>query len=612
MLVSRGDLDAVIKILEAPGDWGLDTETTGLGEDDHLFALTIYSDRLSLYFNFQQYPGLDPCHVLERRELLRFDRAFRNPGSRWYIQNAKFDLRMLAKEGLHIAGDVHCTYAVERVLQNNHFGDKGYTLAGLAMRRGWEKDTAVEVAVSKLKLYDVKTVPGKKKKIKVPHFERVPFDIMLKYAEHDAKLHFDIGKAQELELEQSDLAWPTFPSLRALFENEKRLTKTCFRMERRGVMLDVGYTERALQYELTEIKLAKANFLASTGREYQDSRKVLQEVFDAAGEPYPLTEKGNPSFNADALEEMTSPIAGIVNKIRGHEKRAGTYYSSFLHYADSHGIIHPDMRQAGTETGRFSYRDPNLQNVPKEAEQEDEAKPFHVRQCFVPRPGHFFYSVDFRQQEFRMMLDFAGEKRLIAEINAGADVHQATADLLGITRKQAKTINFGLLYGMGQGKLAKSLGLPPAQAKELIMDYFAKLPRVKLFTSKVMATGSARGFVFNWYGRRNHVAQPNWAYILPNHIIQGGCADVIKIAMNRIDDRLLELGAKTHMLLQVHDELVFETPFAESDIIDEVVPIMESTYRPQNGMLLTTSVEHRLESWGSRHKKEGKYGVSGD
>jgi DNA polymerase-1 len=329
-------------------------------------------------------------------------------------------------------------------------------------------------------------------------------------------------------------------------------------------------------------------------------------VFDAAGEKYPLTDKGNPSFAAEVLEGMESPVASIINQIRHHEKRAGTYYSSFLHYADRSNVIHQDMRQAGTETGRFSYRDPNLQNVPKEDEEEDQATPFHVRESFIPRPGHFYYSIDYKQMEYRMMLDYAGEMKLIAAVMDGMDVHQATAELVGILRKHAKTLNFAILYGAGVDKIAKMLGMSKKEALELKMLYFEKLPRVHQFMRRVTKQGESRGFIFNWMGRRCHIAQRDWAYILPNHLIQGGCADVVKAAMNRIDDYLETF--QTKMLLQVHDELLLETPFNESELALPIKMIMERIYEPQNGMILEASVEHSLKSWGFRHKQKGFYG----
>lgn len=608
IIVTRENLDESLEVLERDAHIGLDTETTGLKEDDSIFSLILACAADSFYFNFNNAPGTPLNAILDKEFIFsKLKRFLENPHITWYIHNAKFDMRMLAKEGIELRGRVHCTYAIERVVKNNYFGKDAYNLAGCAKRRGLEKDERVEAFITKNKLYTTRQMPGKKKIIKDKHFDRVPFGVMSEYGATDGVLHRAIGRDQCYQIEKLSEV-KRIPSLTPVYENELRFTKTAFRMERRGVKIDKPRTAEALDYEIGQINNYEKEFEALTGSPFIDSNKPLQAVFDKLGARYPLTEKGNPSFAADVLEEMDSPIANLVTKIRYHDKRAGTYYSSFLYHADSSDVIHPDTRQAGTETGRCSYRDPNLQNVPKEDEPDDQAIPYHVRECFIPRPNRFFYSIDYNQQEFRMLLDWAGEKKLIERINDGADVHQATADLCGITRKQAKTINFGLLYGMGKSKLAKSLGISEREAFDLICTYFARLPRVKPFLTRVARAGETRGYIFNWFGRRCHIAQRDWSYILPNHFIQGGCADVIKRAMNIIDDMLLETKAESAMLLQVHDELLLEVPPNEADIILKVKDIMESVYPAQNGMKLTTSVEHSIKSWGYRHKIKGMYG----
>lgn len=607
MLVRRQDVANVIERLSLETSLGLDTETTGLLEDDSLFSLIIAGANETFYFNFNEYSDIDPDCVLPRADTFSsLQSLFRDEGKVWFIHNAKFDQRMLAKEGCLISGTIHCTYAIERVLRNNYFGKDAYSLDACAKRRGWQKDEAVKEYISKNKLYTKKTMPGKKKVIQHPHFDKVPHQVMIPYGIKDGHLHRTLGLAQIMEgLEIEEHVPRGFPSTLPVLKNEQRFTKTAFRMERKGVMIDKPYVAKALEYEMSEINKAEKEFLEFTGEPFMDSNKPLAAVFDKLGEAYPKTEKGNPSFTADVLEEMTTPVASIVNRIRYHDKRAGTYYSSFLYYADALDVIHADCRQAGTETGRCSYRDPNLQNVPKEDEEEDQKIPYHVRSSFIPRPGHFFYSVDYRQQEFRMMLDYAGEHELIRDINAGADVHEATARLCGITRRQAKTINFGLLYGMGIDKLARSLGISLEEARALRELYFAKLPKVRAFIRSVIKAGEARGYIFNWAGRRNYISQRDWAYILPNHLIQGGCADVIKFAMNEIDDMLIERKSPSSMLLQVHDELLIETPFGDERIIEPIRTIMEKVYKPQNGMRLDTAVEYSLKSWGFRDKIKG-------
>ena len=606
MIVTAGNLLEIIDKLSVAGDRGVDCETTGLSEDSELFSIIIGDASEVFYFNFN--PNSPSEYLLDKKSVCKLlsEKVFSNAGSTFYISNAKFDMRMLAKEGIFIQGRVHCTQAVERVLRNNYIG-KAYGLDACAKRRGWAKDTAVAEYIKEHKLLTKRTVPGKKKVVEDWHFDQVPFEVMAPYGMKDGHLHHAVGKAQEMELEVLESKIPIdgdgnklFPTYKTVFENELRLTKTLFRMERRGLQINKPYVARALEHEMNLSNAAKKEFYDFTGVPFADSGKALALVFDKMNEPYPRTEKGNPSFAAAALEEMTTPAAKFITRIRSHEKMISTYYSSFLHYADIYGIIHADTLQGGTETGRMSCREPNLQNMPKEDEPEDLIKPYVVRASFIPRPGYVFGAIDYKQMEYRLMLDYAGEHQLIKQINDGADVHQAMADLVGVTRNQAKTLNFAILYGAGIDKIASSLGISVEEATQLRYQYYAKLPRVKNFKDRVIKTGEERGYIFNAFGRRLHIAQRDWAYILPNHIIQGGCADVVKLSMNEIDDQKYYETRDTHMLLQVHDELIFEMPEHELGLLTDIQKIMEATYKPQNGMILATDASWSAVSMAKR------------
>jgi DNA polymerase-1 len=607
--VSRFDnLPDILTEIDSWKERGVDVETSGLTEDDSLFSISVSNGEQAYYFNFNdKAPETPPEYILDRKSTCdSLKPILANPDGITDIANAKFDLRMLAKEGIFIQGTVHCTQAIERVVQNNLLGKDPYGLKSQAERRGLQKDAAVEEYILKHKLFVDRNIPGKKKKWRDKFFWKVPFPVMAPYASQDAILHAKVGRDQRSEILRLDREGAgSFPPLYPIMENERRLTKTCFRMERAGIKIDRAYVEKAFQYETSQIDAQKSAFEQMTNRQYEDSRKLLQEVFDSLGEPYPTTEKGNASFAADVLEEMETPVAQVVNRIRYHEKRRGTYYSSFLHYADKHDIIHPSMQQGGTETGRFSYRDPNLQNVPKEDDEEDLAIPYHVRTSFIPEPGHLFYAIDYKQKEYRILMDYAGQMDMIAAINEGEDVHEATARLCSITRKQAKTLNFALLYGAGPGKIAKMLGITTYEAKKLIQLYFGRLPYVRRFISEVTAKGESRGWIFNRFGRRCHITSREFAYILPNHEIQGTCADVVKFAMPRIEEKLAELRASTSMRLQVHDELLFSSPKGEEDIVKHIVPIMENVYPALNGIRLECSIEHSYKAWGVRSMVKG-------
>jgi DNA polymerase-1 len=261
------------------------------------------------------------------------------------------------------------------------------------------------------------------------------------------------------------------------------------------------------------------------------------------------------------------------------------------------------MRQAGTDTGRFSYSDPNLQNVPKE-----ESGTWRVRRAFRPTaPEWCLVMIDYAQMEYRLMLDYAGQMDVIRKIlEEGLDVHQATSTSMDVDRTSAKTLNFMLLYGGGTAKLAAALGISIEKAGQLKHRYFKRLEKIRAFSRNIINKAEGRHFVFNWAGRVCHFPEvqtkkgpDRLAFRAPNHVIQGGCADVVKRAMVRCHEFLRAYSSR--MLLQVHDEIVFEVHRSELDIVPELRKIMETAY-PHRHLPLTCDVEHSWTSWGDKVK----------
>lgn len=619
MIVRRCDFDEVVERLSAPGEYGLDTETTGLGWDDELFSVILADAERGYYFNFNHEPdhlGALPSIEwrLPRHWLEKLKPVLENEISTFYIHNAKFDMRMLAREGLRVLGTVHCTEALARVQLNTRMSQK---LDHLAKEIGLAKDDAVETYLKKNKLIRKVPVPGKEKLFELKPFNKVPFDIMAKYGENDAVLHRALGLHQVAAFNTIDKNRAQGePSIWPLVHNERRVTKVCAKMEETGIRINRPYVEGALSYTQQVATSAMKSFEELTGIPWDNSPTTIVDAFKKFGVDLPKTPTGRPSTSKKVLEEFTEdldiPLAKAIIAVKKPLKIISTYYSSFLHFADKDGLIHPNMRQGKPETGRFSYSDPNLQNVPKEDDGmylDPVQTPFLVRGCFVPLSDEFcFVPIDFDQQEFKLMLDYAGEHELIAQVRAGHDVHSATAQLLGISRKQAKTINFGLLYGMGAAKLAKALGVSMAEAYELRSLYFSKLPRVAAVINMMRAAGRDRGYVWNWAGRRLHVPKvpgKDMSFVLSNHIIQGGGADVVKFAMPVLDDYITARGLRSRMLLQVHDEILFQVHKNELAEVGEFVRIMESVYKPRNGLPLTVSPDHSWKSWGYRDRIKG-------
>tara|TARA_R100000234_G_scaffold15257_1_gene8335 strand:+ start:865 stop:2667 length:1803 start_codon:yes stop_codon:yes gene_type:complete len=595
MIVTRENFGEAIRKLSQQGDYGFDTETFGVGRQDRLYSIIIADENKTYYFNFLNEPdhlGDYPSHSLPRELISQMQMIFNNEKSTWFAHNAKFDMAKLALEGIEILGRVHCTYAMARILKNNY---RTYTLDACARRMHGYDIGKIELDeyITRNKLYDIIQIPGKLKKIKKKHYSKIPFPMMVEYGERDGRLVRDLGVYQVNAFKKEDIN----PKL---IENEIQLTKVCFHMEQRGVQLDMAYVRESLKYREEELKKAQMDFFDVSGVVYKRGPKCLVEAFTKLGESIPQTGTGRPSFSREALAKKNSPIVKILRRIRENEKLIDTYYSSFIHLADCRGVIRANILQAGTETGRFSYSGPNLQNLPKE---EGELK-YYIRRCFVPRPNHKFIMIDYDQQEYRLMLDYAGERKLIDKINAGLDVHQATALLLnvpGITRKIAKMINFMLLYGGGTSTLANNLNVPMEEAKQWKRRYFDELPLVVKFLERVRDTASSRGYIQNWFGRKCHKSPDKGLFIMPNHLIQGGCADIIKVAMVRIH-KLLQ-ATKSSMLVQIHDELLLEIHDSEMHLVPKIKRIMEDVYRSKNNLKLTCGVEISDRSFASIDKK---------
>lgn len=602
MIVRKSNFEEVIDILSYTGIYSLDTETTGLNSylGDRLFSIILADSKDAYYFNFQNYHGVDPDYVLDRALLPALQKALDNPQSLFYLHNAKFDLSMLVREGLHIAGIIHDTEVMARLVCNNHMS---YSLSECAKRIGLNKSDAVDDYITANDLYSIKKVPGKKKTIKVPHYDRVPFEIIVPYGLQDARVTFELGEYQRKMIrEKSSSTSASLCNLNNLYANDCKLTKVCFSMEQMGIQVDIDFCARAFEYETKLATLATHTFKEITGVDYVDSAKTFRIIFDSLGLKYGVTEKGNPSFKDEELEKLDHPIVDIIRQHRGSSKKANTYYRNFLEMSDEDGVLHANIRMGGTDTGRFSMSEPNLQNLSR-PEEGDEVSEFEIRRAFVPRPGFCFVMIDYDQMEYRMLLNYANETKLIEKVLAGLDVHQATADQMGVTRTKAKTLNFMLLYGGGTAKLAKSLGVSHAEAAVLKDRYFKALPNVQDFINTVIFATKRRGYVRNWTGYTCYFDSPDFAYKSPNYLIQGGCAQVIRFALVFMHDFLSD--KKSRLLVSIHDEALLEIHETELHIVPELVKIMEGAFRPTNIKLqlpFTCGPSYSWKSWADKVK----------
>lgn len=594
LVVTAENVKAVQDILVREPVLAIDTETTGLLWTDRPFLAIIATGSEEYLFDLPQW-GDSLNYILRGTQTLVF-------------QNAKFDLRMLASYGVAPAGaaTIHDTEVMARILKNDHMK---YNLESQAMRHGFKKlADEVKKALKAGDHYEIRT-NRLGEQHRQPRYDWVDRELMHKYAAQDARITYDLHQTYLDQMDEYDMY---------VLANESRLTRVCFWMEWRGIRLDMDYARKARCSAKLELRRAQARFQAAAGVEFQDSKALLIPIFEAAGDKITYTKKGNPQLRDEDLARFSSPVAEIVRDIREQQKLISTYYDNFINKADEQEkdfyVIHPDMRQAGTRTGRFSYRDPNLQNLPKE---EESTAPYVVRGCFIPRPGCVFVSMDYSQQEYRLMLAYARERELIARVMAGEDLHQATADLVGIKRKLAKTLNFAILYGAGPKKLAQMLKISLTEAEELRRKYFEKLPRVQQFIEQVSGTAKARGFIWNWMGRKLQFAwrfaldeetdekiRYHDAYSAPNHLCQGGGADVIKKAMVELE-RCGLITLECFPVLQVHDQLVFDCRPSSFHLLHQIAKVLEDAFPEKNGMKLKVDVSWSERSLAERDLQKG-------
>lgn len=593
VLVNQQNVYSVLKTLSGQSTLSLDTETTGLRpfHGDRPFLFQIADHENEYIFDLGHY---GPWHP----DLQQLREFFAKPRY-WYFANAKFDMFMLSLLGLVVAGEVHDLQAYERILDSNLFG-RVFSLAATALRYGLTKDGSVDAYIGGHKLFTDVSLPGKKQKVRLLHYDRVPKEIMLPYAGNDARITFDICMAQNKRVAEASL--DKIPELTKIVQNERKLTRTVFEMEQVGIQVNLDYCRCAAAHEAGRRAGLIERFQDETAVAFTDSAKCFAQVLDGSelrrNPPTPRFPAGSLSYDAESLELSTSPIAKLILDIRDAKSRSD-YFHGFLYHADKEGVIHASFNQHQARNGRFSSSSPNLQNLTKPDDGDVGVEDFPVRRAFLPRPGFFFALFDFDQMEYRLMLEYAKCAGLIAKVLGGLDVHRATAELAGITRSQAKTTNFLTIYGGGDAILAQRLKLGVESARAIREAIFSAAPEMKTFIRQVQERARDRGMIFNWFGRRLYFPDKQECYRAPNYLIAGGCADVMKVAMNLVSDYLRTKLSR--IVLTVHDELVVECAYGEEYIMPRIKEIMESVF-PWKLLPLTCGADHSHKSLADKVK----------
>lgn len=604
LLVDLNNIESVLQSVRDAAILAIDTETTGLSvpAGDRLFSIQILpkGSKHVYYFNFLDYGDGTP--VLPRTVMPDIAKACRGISKIWIAHNIKFDLGMLRAEGIDLEGELYDTMVIERILDNN-LESGSFSLDATSKRYDEWKDDKVKEFIEANNLYTEVDIPGVQRKVRNLHFDRVPADLMIPYACQDTRAVLAIMEKQIPKLaEASKLS----SKISYVFENECKLIRTVQRMEEIGVLVDRDYCAKARDHYAYEKESAIEHFKKVTGKDFTDSNDLLAEVLVhhkdtwVYGPPSKVKGEVTPRFDYDILDRWAGdPIADSVIRIRDAKKNLD-YFHSFLHNSQNDGRIHTNFNQHITKTGRFSSSSPNLQNL-----TSDDKSAYPVRRALIPDPGYQFFSLDYDQIEYRMALDYAGAKGLISKIlNDGLDVHTATANIAGVDRSMAKAVNFAILYGAGDKRISENLKISQTQAKSLRSRVMDGVPELRAFINKVQRTIDDRGYVFTWMGRLiqfPYVMDNRWnkytrnSYKGVNHLIQGGCADVIKKAMN--DIHLLEVASvpQFNQLLTIHDELVFRVRIGEENVVKNIKDIMENAY-PAQHIRLTVGIDYSDKS----------------
>ena len=481
-------------------------------------------------------------------------------------QNLKFDAKVLQNHGIKLKGVTHDTMLMSYVLEA---GNSRHDMDTLALKH---------LGKQTIKFSDV-AGSGKNQLT----FDQIELDKAIPYAAEDADITLQLHGVLLEHLSQH-------PGISKLFhEIEMPLMSALIRTESNGVKVDADMMRTQSAEIALSLKEIEEKAHAIAGQQFNiGSPKQIQEIlYDKLALPVlRKTPKGQPSTAENVLEELAEEyeLPQLILDHRGLAKLKSTYTDKLPELINPRtGRIHTSYHQAVAATGRLSSSDPNLQNIPIRSEQGRR-----IREAFVPEGDNVLLAADYSQIELRIMAHLSDDPGLLKAFNDGVDVHSATAaevfetnaeDVDAEQRRRAKAINFGLIYGMSAFGLADALKIEQKEAKKYIEIYFDRYPGVKDYMETTKENARENRFVETLFGRRlnlpgiNSKNAPMRQYAERTAInapMQGTAADLIKLAMLAMDDWLLQTESNTKLILQVHDELVFEVPKSE---IEEVTLI---------------------------------------
>jgi DNA polymerase-1 len=567
-ILNEDQLQRWMRRIENAGLTAVDTETTSLSEmKAKIVGISLSTSPFEAAYIPLAHNGPDALPQLPIDHVLSILKPWlENPNAFKLGQHIKYDRHVFANHGIELRGIVHDTMLQSYVLEVH----KGHGLASLAERHLGRKGLSYEDLCGK----GAHQIP----------FSQVDVERASTYSCEDADMTMDVHQCLWPQLQNQ-------PKLADIYKLEIESSEVLYRIERNGVLIDAATLagqshelgQRIMQLEQQAHEIAGQPFNLS-------SPKQIGEIFfDKLGLPViKKTATGAPSTDEEVLEKLAEDYA-LPAKILEHRslsKLKGTYTDKLALMAHAEtGRVHTHYAQAVAVTGRLSSNDPNLQNIPIRT-----AEGRRVREAFVAAPGNLIASADYSQIELRIMAHISEDPALLKAFHDGIDVHRATAaEVFGIAadqvsqeqRRYAKVINFGLIYGMSAFGLAKSLGIDNSAARNYIDRYFQKFAGVKRYMDSTREQAKIQGYVETVFGRRLYLPEinsPNGPRrsgaerAAINAPMQGTAADLIKMSMVEVQKVLDAEQPDIKMIMQVHDELVFEVPLAEVEWVRSEIP----------------------------------------
>ena len=546
----------------------VDTETTSLDEMRAQIvglSFSVTPGEAAYVPLAHDYAGA-PAQLPLDEVLARLKPWLENPAKPKLGQHVKYDRHVFANHGIEVRGYVHDTMLQSYVLEAH----KPHGLASLAERHLGRSGISYEDLCGK--------------GVGQIGFSQVDIARAAEYACEDSDQTLDVHRVLWPQVQASD-------KLLFIYQLEMQSSESLYRIERNGVLIDATMLamqsrelgQRLLQLETEAYEIAGQPFNLS-------SPKQLAEIFfDKLGmKEVKKTPSGGRSTDEEVLEKLAQdyPLPAKLLEHRSLSKLKGTYTDKLAQLAHPRtGRVHTHYAQAVAVTGRLSSNDPNLQNIPVRT-----AEGRRVREAFVAPAGSLIASADYSQIELRIMAHISGDEALLHAFTAGLDVHRATAaEVFGVAldqvsseqRRYAKVINFGLIYGMSSFGLARNLGIETKAAAAYIDRYFQRYPGVKNYMDETRLSAKSQGYVETVFGRRLYLAEINSPNsprragaerAAINAPMQGTAADLIKLSMNKVQQVLDSQNRATKLIMQVHDELVFEVPADEVEWVRIEIP----------------------------------------